>query len=106
MEKKESIFKKLFYTGVGMAAITKEKLEETVNKLVKGNKISSDEGKKIIDDFVKTFEDKKGDFEKQMKEFIEKTTKKYSYAKKKDMDDLMKKVEELESYVAEKKQLL
>ena len=102
MEKKESIFKKLLYTGVGMAAMTKEKLEETVNNLVKGNKLSADEGKKIIDDFVKNVEDKKGDFEKQMREFIEKTTKKFSYAKKKDMDDLMKKVEELESYVADK----
>ena len=103
MEKKESIFKKLLYTGVGMAAITKEKLEDTINNLVKGNKLSADEGKKIIDDFVKNVEGKKGDFEKQMKEFIEKTTKKFRYAKKKDMDDLMKKVEELESYVADKK---
>ena len=101
MEKKESIFKKLFYTGVGIAALTKEKVEDVVNDLVKDKKITTEEGKKIIDDFVKTLEDKKVDIEKQMKEFVEKTTKNFSYGKKKDIDKLMKRVEELESYIAE-----
>ncbi len=103
MEKeKESIFKKLLYTGVGIAAITREKVEETVNELIRDKKITSEEGKKIVDDFVKEFTGKKEDFEAQMKGFVEKATKKFRYAKKDDIEELIKKVEELESYVAKK----
>jgi len=102
MEKKESIFKKLLYTGVGIAAITKEKVEETVNELISDKKITGEEGKKIVDEFIKEMGEKKGDIETQMKNFVEKTTQKFKYAKKDDIGDLLKRVEELESCVAKK----
>ena len=101
-EKKESIFKKLLYTGVGIAAITRERVEETVNELIRDKKITTTEGKKIVDDFIKEMGEKKGDIESQMKNFVEKATHKFKYAKKDDIKDLMERVEELESYVAKK----
>lgn len=99
---KESIFKKLLYTGVGIAAITREKVEETVNELIRDKKITAEEGKKIVDDFIREMTSKKGGLEEQMKSFVEKATSKFKYAKKDDIEELMKRVEELESYVAKK----
>ena len=88
MEKKDSIFKKFLYTGIGIAALTKEKFEKAIDELVKDKKLSTDEGKKIIDDFAKNIEEKKDELEVQMKEFVEKTTSKFKFAKKDEVAEL------------------
>jgi len=105
MENKDSIFKKFFYTGIGIAALTKEKFENAIEDLVKDKKLSTDEGKKIMDDFVKNIDGKKDEIEEQMKEFVEKTTKKFKFAKKDEVEELMKRVEELEAKLAAKKEI-
>lgn len=98
-EEKDSLFKKLFYTGIGLTVTTKEKIEKKVNELVDKNKITADEGKKIIDDFVTDFDKKKGDLEKEMKSFVKKTAETLKFAKKKDIDGLNKRLDEVESKI-------
>ncbi len=44
MEEKDSLFKKLFYTGIGLTVTTKEKVEKKVSELVDKNKITAEEG--------------------------------------------------------------
>jgi polyhydroxyalkanoate synthesis regulator phasin len=105
MEKKDSFFKKMFYTGIGIAALTKEKFEEAIEELVKDKKMSTDEGKKIIDDFVKNVDSKKDEIEDQMKEFVEKTTKKFKFVKKDEIDELEKRIQELEAKLITKKEI-
>lgn len=104
MEKKDSFLKKMFYTGIGIAAITKEKFEDSIDDLVKRKKMTSEEGKKIIDDFVKSFESKKDEIEEQMKEFVEKTTKKFKFAKQDEITELEKRIAELENKLSENKE--
>ncbi len=96
-QEKDSLFKKLFYTGVGLTISTKEKLEKKINELVDKNKITAEEGKKIIDDFVADFDSKKENLEKELKTFVKKTTESMKFAKKSDLDKLNKKLEEIES---------
>lgn len=102
---KDSIFKKLLYTGIGIAALTKEKFETAIEELVKDKKLSTEEGKKIMDDFVKNIDNKKDDIEEHMKELVEKATKKFKFAKKDEVDELTKRIEELEAKLAEKKEI-
>jgi len=102
MENFENLFKKFIYTGVGIISLTKEKLEKTIEDLVKSDKISAEEGKKIVDEFLKNAETKKDEFEAQTKEFIDKAVKNFSFATKKDVDALLKRIEELESLLAKK----
>ncbi|MBN2893213.1 MAG: hypothetical protein JXL97_15185 [Bacteroidales bacterium] len=96
-QEKDSLFQKLFYTGIGLTVTTKEKIEKKINELVEKNKITADEGKKIIDEFVKDFDKKKDQLEKDMKSFIKKTAETLKFAKKKEVDDLNKRLEEIES---------
>jgi polyhydroxyalkanoate synthesis regulator phasin len=96
-KEKDSLFKKLFYTGVGLTISTKEKVEQKINELVEKNKITAEEGKKIIDEFVKDFDDKKNDVEKELRDFIKKTANAMKFAKKRDIQNLNKRLEEIES---------
>ncbi len=92
----EDIFKKFLYTGVGLVAHTAEKIQQSVNKLIDDNKISAEEGKKIIDDFVKNTQTKKDEFESQLKSISEKIIKGLNYAKKEELDELRARIEALE----------
>lgn len=95
----EETLKKLVYAGVGLAAQATEKIEETVNELVKKGKISDKEGKKIVDDFFKKSEKKKDSYETKFKAAIQEVTEKFNYVKKADYDKLAKKIAELEKQV-------
>lgn len=99
MENKDSLFKKFFYTGVGLTVSTKEKLEKKIKELVDKNKITEQEGKKIIDEFITDFDQKKEELEKEFKNFIKKTTTSMKLAKKKDVDNLNTRLDEIESKI-------
>ncbi len=96
-QEKESLFKKLFYTGVGLTVSTKEKLEQKIKELVDKNKITAEEGKKIIDDFVTDFDKRKSELEKELKNFVKKTAEAMKFAKKNDIEKLNKRLDEIES---------
>ncbi|WP_044204766.1 phasin family protein [Flammeovirga sp. OC4] len=70
----EELLKKLVYTGVGITAFTIEKIQEVVDKLVAEEKLTVEEGKKIVDEFVDSTEAKKSEFEEQLKTLAEKFT--------------------------------
>ena len=93
------LLKNFVYAGVGLAALTTDKVKETVEDLVEKGKISDTEGKKIIEDFFKTTETKKDDFESKMKSLGDNISSKFDFLKKEDdeVESLKKKIEELEA---------
>lgn len=95
----DELVKKFLYTGVGLAALTAEKLQETVDELVGKGKVSKDEGKKIVDDFVDKVEDQRSDFESRLKEMVDNITSSVNfprYASQDDMDQIMRRLEAIE----------
>ncbi|MEN9443860.1 MAG: hypothetical protein RIS47_750 [Bacteroidota bacterium] len=98
----ENLFRNLVYTGVGFVALTKKKFEEAVETLVTEEKISSKEGKKLVDEFVKNTESKVSEFEGQMKNVVEKVVKSLSFATTTDLDALRNRVAVLEAVLASK----
>ena len=92
--------KNIIYAGVGLASTTSEKIKETIDDLVEKGKISDTEGKKIIDDFLNTTEDKRAEFEKKLKNTTEKISSKFDFLnKEKEVDSLKAKIKELEDQV-------
>ncbi|WP_205727847.1 phasin family protein [Flammeovirga pectinis] len=70
----EELLKKIVYTGVGITAFTIEKITEVVDKLVAEEKLTAEEGKKIVGEFVDSTEAKKDEFEGQIKTLADKFT--------------------------------
>lgn len=100
MEKIEELFKKFVYTGVGLAAMTGEKLKKAVDDLIKDEKISTKEGEKIVKDFFKSTEEKSKELEEDLKNAVNKVISKFNFAKKEDLDELGKKIADLETKLA------
>ncbi len=97
----EELIKKVLYTGVGLVASATEKVQQQVNDLVENDKISKDEGKKIVESFVKSTEEKKSELETRLNEMVEGIINKLDLVRKSDIDDLIKKVERLEKEAAD-----
>ncbi len=95
----EDLLKKILYTGVGIAALTTEKLQQVVDGLIKEDKLTQEEGKKIVDDFFKNTKTKKEELESQLKSVIEKVVSNFNFATTKEVEALKKRVNALESKV-------
>ena len=63
----DDLFKKFINTGVGFLSQGNKAVQVALEKLVKESKISEQEGKKIMDDLLKSGETKRVDLEKQFK---------------------------------------
>lgn len=101
----QDILMKLLYSGVGMAALTAETVKQTIDKLVDDRKLSVEEGKKIVDDFLNNFQNteaKKGDFEEQVGKIFDKVTKSFGLVPAAEAEALQTRIEELEAELAEK----
>jgi len=96
--------KNIIYAGVGLASTTSEKIKETINELVEKGKISDTEGKKIIDDFLNSTEDKRAEFEIKLKKTGEKISERFDFLnKEKEVDSLKARIEELEGQITNMK---
>lgn len=62
----DDLFKKFINTGVGFLSQGNKRVQTALDKLVKESKISEQEGKKIMDDLLKSGEAKRKDLEKQL----------------------------------------
>ena len=67
----DDLFKKFINTGVGFLSQGNKAVQTAIEKLVKESKISEQEGKKIVDDLLKSSESKRTDLEKQFKSLTE-----------------------------------
>ena len=63
----DALFKKFVNTGVGYLSQGTKLVQATIEKLVEENKISEQEGQKIVADLLKSGETKRADLEKQFK---------------------------------------
>tara|TARA_X000000950_G_C13510179_1_gene495394 strand:- start:21 stop:440 length:420 start_codon:yes stop_codon:yes gene_type:complete len=98
------MIKNFIYAGVGLATTTTEKAKETINDLVEKGKISDTEGKKIMDDFFKSTENTKEEFEAKWKKLNDSLTSKFDFISNKESDEvkvLKSRIEDLESKLAE-----
>jgi len=67
----DDLFKKFINTGVGFLSQGNKAVQKAIEKLVQESKISEQEGKKIVDDLLKSSETKRTDLEKQFKTLTE-----------------------------------
>jgi len=99
----ENPLKNFLYAGIGLASMTSEKLQGSVNELVEKGKISDSEARKIVDDVFENLNGKKEDFEDKLGGVVKNVAEKLNYVKRDDYDNLLKRVKDLEAEVAKSK---
>lgn len=93
----EDLFKKFVYTGVGLVSLTVEKFQQSVEKLVSDDKLSQEEGKKLVDDLFTNTEAKREEFEGKLKGIIEEVMVRMNLATQKQVQELQDRLAVLET---------
>lgn len=90
------IFKKSLFAGLGLAVVTKTKLESALDKLVEEGKLSRSEAEKMGQELLESGEKQWTDFETRLQETVKGFLKNMDISKASDMKKLEKKVKALD----------
>ena len=95
------LLKKTIITGIGIASMTKDKIEELGKKISEESKLNAEEGKKMVDDLLKQSEKARQDLENQVQKLVKKTLEKLDIPTRDDLNRLEKRIKKLENLRAE-----
>ncbi|WP_135606622.1 phasin family protein [Methanococcoides sp. NM1] len=95
--------KKLGLFGLGLYAITEEKIDEMVKELVENGEFNKEEGKKFVEDLIEKRRQQQEDLEDKISSKVQEVFGKADLATKEEMESLHKKIEDLEELLKEKK---
>jgi polyhydroxyalkanoate synthesis regulator phasin len=95
-QKLQDTLKSLIYAGVGFASKSSERVQKSVDDLVKKGKINEREGRKIVDHVVTNADEKRKELEGKLNKIVDK----YGKAGINQIQSLTKKIEKLESQLA------
>ncbi|WP_233084264.1 phasin family protein [Methanococcoides orientis] len=94
--------KKLGLFGLGMYAITEEKIDEYVKELVENGDFNKEEGKKFVEDMIEKRKQQQEDLEDKISSKVQEVFGKSDLATKEEIESLQKKIEDLEELLKEK----
>ena len=96
MAQQRNPFQEGLYAGLGLALRAKERIEEFGKKISEEYEMNEEEGKRFMDDLMKESEETKTRLDEMIEKRLEAYVDDAGIAKKKDIDKLTKKIDELE----------
>lgn len=96
----EDLFKKFVNAGVGFVSLTTDRVQKTIDALVKESKLSEQEGAKIMDELRKNGETKRKELEKQVQGIASRVMKTVGVAPNAEVEELKRTVKGSKSTTA------
>ncbi len=90
------LLKKTILIGVGLASMTREKMEEIANDLVKKGELSEKEGRELLDDLLTKSKDARKDLEGRMERMLADTLNRLNIPTRKEIQELKQRIAILE----------
>ena len=90
---------KAAYTGLGLAAMTKEKLDEAVETLKRERGLTDDEGRRLAEELKDGAEAARRNLDSRVEAVLDSTLSRLNLATKKDIDTLITRINELEQTI-------
>jgi polyhydroxyalkanoate synthesis regulator phasin len=88
--------KNILYTGIGIAFLTKDKIEELKADLVEKGRISQEEGRQFVDDLLRRSEKARDQLDLWINKRVEERIEQFNLATRDELADLRRQVEELQ----------
>ena len=88
--------KNILYTGIGIAFLTKEKVEELKADLIEKGKMSQEEGRQFVDDLLRRSEKARDQLDLWINKRVEERIEQFNLATRDEVADLRRQVEELQ----------
>lgn len=96
------LLKKAISLGWGLTIVSKEKIEKTVEELVKRGELAPTESKDLIERLVERGEEEKSQFKDFLREQVQRILTELHVPSGKQVADLERRIEELERKLAER----
>ena len=90
------IVRKTLLLGIGLAAMTRDKIEEAVKKIAEEDKLSEEEGRKLAEDLLKQSDEARKNLKDQVEKFVDNTLEKLNSPSRKDLQNLEERIKKLE----------
>ncbi|BCL60736.1 hypothetical protein DGMP_14290 [Desulfomarina profundi] len=82
------LVKKAMLTGIGVASLTKDKIEDIAKDFAQKGKLSEQEGEKLVREMVSKTEESKEELKKQINTMVEKALAKTEFVRTADIEEL------------------
>jgi len=89
--------KKSMLMGFGLISLTREKAETFIDELIKRGELSEKEGRDAVDELVEKSKEMKKDLSRKVEGIVSDTIKKMNIPTRSEVDDLKRKLAELEA---------
>ena len=96
-----NIIKQSMLTGIGLALIAKDEIEDLANELVKKGKMSEKEGNKFLEDLRKRYDETQKQLETRVQKTVKDFMKKADVVTGDELKGLKKEVRELKKAISE-----
>ncbi len=97
-----NLIKKSIYLGLGVASVSKEKVEGLVDELIEKGQLSKDQKSDTLKEILDIIEKRENDISRIIKNAVKETADTISIATKEDIENIKLRVEKLESMVEDK----
>jgi len=96
-----NIIKKSMLTGIGLALIAKDEVEDLANEFVKKGKMSEKEGTKFLEDLRKRYDETQKQLEARVQQAVKDFMKKADVVTGDELKGLKKEIRELKKAISE-----
>lgn len=94
------LIKKALLTGVGVASLTKDKIEDLAKELIDKGKMSEQEGEKLVQEMLSRAEESRETVKNQTETLVKNTVTKMQLARVEDIELLKAEIELLREDIA------
>ena len=90
------IARKTILLGIGLAAMTRDKIEEAAKKIAEEDNLTKEEGRKLAEDLLKQSDEARKNLKDDVEKFVDKTLEKLNSPSRKDLQKLEERIKKLE----------
>ncbi len=91
----QDLLKKAFSLGIGALLVSKDKIEEVVNELVKRGELGQEEGKNLVKELIEKGEASMHEVEGKIEKIVQSITEKLNLPTRKELNELKSEIEQL-----------
>ncbi|MCP5002355.1 MAG: polyhydroxyalkanoate synthesis regulator [Planctomycetes bacterium] len=95
----QELLKKALSLGLGAMLVSKDKVEDVVNELVKKGELGKEEGKTLVSELIEKGEAGVNELEVMIEKVVKSVTEKLSLPTRKEFNELKSEIEELKERV-------
>ncbi len=91
----QDILKKALSLGLGALLVSKDKIEDVVNELVKKGELGQEEGKNLVNELIEKGEESVNEVEVKIEKIVKGIMEKLNLPTRKELDELKSEIEQL-----------